>query len=494
MLKWKKLSKLCVLLLTLFLLVPFAYAEGQTATGSANGMGEVKVTLTVENGVVTAATVDTSEETPGFGFDIADTLAEQLIAVGSAEIDGVSGCTITSTAARAAAAQALSELGISTAESSLTPGIYSATAKGFAGEVTVFVEVDEESILNVTVAKCTDTPFNVQSKAVADVPARIVDAQSTMVDATSGATYTSSGIKAAVADCLAQAGNAQKFAVPVVKEALTPADDETVDVLVLGGGGSECMAALYAQNEDLKGEDTGLSVMLVEKQAYLGGSTMLSNGIILAAQPLGDPTLLNDEQMMADYIASMQNETGEVNEHLLEEVTRKGNTDLLTMQQLGMPLMTADSMQAPEAYNSLLSWTVVTHDYDDPSPDGWRQAGDGIGYWLERRLARTNVDVRLNTTADGLLVENGAVVGAEVHDLEHSYRVYAKKVIVACGSMIANEEMMNAFYPETEGCIYYTNGGNTGDGIRMVTEKFGVELVRGPLMIPYFRNGCTPRF
>lgn len=82
-----------------------------TYTGTATGMGEVKVELTLENGKITAATVDTSHETQGYGLDKGEELAKQLVEAQSADIDGISGCTVTSEAAKTAAAQALSAAG-----------------------------------------------------------------------------------------------------------------------------------------------------------------------------------------------------------------------------------------------------------------------------------------------------------------------------------------------------------------------------------------------
>lgn len=89
-----------------------ALAEAQTVSATATGMGTVKVELTVEDGQITAAVVDTSNETAGYGLEIADALAQQILSVQSAEIDGISGSTITSAAVRTATAQALAAAGV----------------------------------------------------------------------------------------------------------------------------------------------------------------------------------------------------------------------------------------------------------------------------------------------------------------------------------------------------------------------------------------------
>ena len=83
-------------------------AAGQYIPGTYEGTAEgisstVKVTMTFSDSAVTDVVVDTSGETASFGAAAADGLREQLLAAGSAEIDGVSGSTITSDAVMKAA-------------------------------------------------------------------------------------------------------------------------------------------------------------------------------------------------------------------------------------------------------------------------------------------------------------------------------------------------------------------------------------------------------
>ncbi len=86
-------------------------ASGATGTyipgtyeGTAEGISStVKVTMTFSESAVTDVVVDTSGETASYGAAAADELREQLMAAGSAEIDGVSGSTVTSNAVMKAA-------------------------------------------------------------------------------------------------------------------------------------------------------------------------------------------------------------------------------------------------------------------------------------------------------------------------------------------------------------------------------------------------------
>ena len=75
-----------------------------TYEGTAQGISStVKVTMTFSETAVTDVVVDTSGETASYGAAAADELRQQLLEAGSAEIDGVSGSTITSDAVMKAA-------------------------------------------------------------------------------------------------------------------------------------------------------------------------------------------------------------------------------------------------------------------------------------------------------------------------------------------------------------------------------------------------------
>ena len=84
--------------------------QAGTYTATAQGMGKVTVTITVDAaGVITACEIDASGETPGLGDKAAAKLAEKVLEVQSAELDGVSGASITSGAVKTALADCLGQ-------------------------------------------------------------------------------------------------------------------------------------------------------------------------------------------------------------------------------------------------------------------------------------------------------------------------------------------------------------------------------------------------
>ena len=77
------------------------YTPG-TYSATADGMGTVTVTATFDENSITEILLDVSGETPSIGQAAKDELISQVMAAQSAEIDGVSSATITSTAVKTA--------------------------------------------------------------------------------------------------------------------------------------------------------------------------------------------------------------------------------------------------------------------------------------------------------------------------------------------------------------------------------------------------------
>ena len=82
-----------------------------------------------------------------------------------------------------------------------TPGDYTATAKGYGGDVTVTMTFDANSITDVAIVGDSETS-GIGSNAVEQMPQQILDAQSAEVDGVSGATFTSTAVRTAAADCI----------------------------------------------------------------------------------------------------------------------------------------------------------------------------------------------------------------------------------------------------------------------------------------------------
>ena len=117
-------------------------------------------------------------------------------------------------------------------------GTYTATTLGRNGDVTVQVRILNNKIEDVKVLNWSET-HPVADLPKLKVPQDVVKYQSTNVNNVAGATLTTFAIKAAVQDCLKQAGlNPKDYAkaVPQPKKAGGKVEEKT-DVIVVGGGG-----------------------------------------------------------------------------------------------------------------------------------------------------------------------------------------------------------------------------------------------------------------
>lgn len=84
-------------------------------------------------------------------------------------------------------------------------GVYTGEAEGFRPGIKVSVEIKNNSIISIEVLEHNEVNSKYYQKAFDTIPQEILDNQTTDVDTTSGATFTSTGIINAVNDALKQA-------------------------------------------------------------------------------------------------------------------------------------------------------------------------------------------------------------------------------------------------------------------------------------------------
>ena len=104
-------------------------------TGTAKGMGDVSVTLTLTDNVITDCTAKGDEETPGIGSVVIEQFPGEVVEGNTINLDSISGATITSNAFVEAAKAALAEAG-------LNPDDYMAKADKTANGETVSYDAD----------------------------------------------------------------------------------------------------------------------------------------------------------------------------------------------------------------------------------------------------------------------------------------------------------------------------------------------------------------
>ena len=443
------------------------YIPGTYTASDFGFAGPVSVAVTVgENGGISEVTVDGPEETPDVGGEALEPLRGQILSAQSAQIDGVSGATMTSNGVKAAAAIALAEASgeeivsdIPTPEGDdlFVPGAYTGTAMGFGGEITVTATVSENEITDVQVEGDKETA-NIGSFAVDLLGDEILEAQTVNLDAISGATVSSNAVLRAASQALMASG-ADLSRLPQKEEGEEEITEEEMDceILIIGAGGAGMTAAINAAQADK-------DVILLEKMPYPGGNTTRATSGMNAAE-----THYQKEQGIEDTVEQFIEDTMEGG-HELNDI------DLVTVlaENSAAGIDWLDSIGAPLPKISAMGGSTYPRVH---APED----GSGVGAYLvtafRNQLEEQGVNVFYETKATELLTdEDEAVIGAKAEAYGVEYTIYARAVILATGGFGANEDMYTSYREDLEGVVTTNAPGATGDGIVMA-EAVGADLV-----------------
>ena len=280
------MKKLVALLLSLCLAFGMlAVASAETKTGAAQGFGsEVKVTVTVEDGKITAIDVDDSGETyPVAREDSVEKVIAAIIeANGTDGVDVNTGATFTCTAIVEAVNKALAEGGEEAAPAgdiAFTAGTYEATADGYNGVVTGEVTFSDTAVTDIKITGGMETA-HVGDVAFDIMIPEMIQANGSGVDSVSGATFSSRALRNIVNSAAEQAActNLDAFKANKVEHTAGDPVEVTADVVVVGAGGAGIAAAAQATQN-------GNTVLVIEKNAEVGGNTLVSGGQYQSVMP-----------------------------------------------------------------------------------------------------------------------------------------------------------------------------------------------------------------
>lgn len=450
-------------------------------TASAEGFGgPVVVTVTIADGAVSEVTVAGDDETATIGGAALDTLAEQIMAVGSAEIDGVAGATYTSTAAKDAAAscfaQANGEATPEPAEATvqMAPGTYTAEAYGFNAGWTdkVEVTVSETGITSIAFGESCGSSEPMISAAQTVLFPRIIENQSIAVDSVTGATATSSAVKTAVRDCLEQAlaaGGSEESAINAFMN--VPAKEGgsqeiTTQVLVVGLGGSGTFAALSAS-------ENGAQVLAIEKQGRYGGNTTFTDEF-MSINPERIKELYNNSEDFCDedalYASWLEYVEGDAKIEMVDLFFAEcGNAlDWLAVDHgIQFDFAPKRGFTAADVYNVKFQW----YPNEIGNNKGYIQANFDS---LVATVVENGGSYMLDTEAYAYITdESGAVIGVKAYNklTDTEYTIYADAVVEATGGFAGSPEMCqtylsNEYYPLQGTWKVYGQMGNDGKMIQ----------------------------
>ena len=159
------------------------------------------------------------------------------------------------------------------------PGTYEVTAQGHNGDIRLSVTFSDSCITDIQVVEQHETP-HIGDIVFDELIPRIIAANGTGVDVLTGATVSSRGLMAAVAKAanMAKVSDEKQFkAASLPKAEQTPVEG-TWDVVIVGAGGAGLAAAAEAAQQ-------GNTVLVIEKNAEIGGNTLVSGGIFQSVMP-----------------------------------------------------------------------------------------------------------------------------------------------------------------------------------------------------------------
>lgn len=350
--------------------------------------------------------------------------------------------------------------------SGLKDGVYTGSGVGRGGEIVSEVSIKGGRIADVRVVRHTETA-GVSDKAITEVPRRIVAGNSFNVDAVTGATLTSNGIRASVADAIESAdGNTEVFKTYVKTKYDTSAvpDTVTTDIVVIGGGAAGITAAVRAAGQ-------GAKVILIEKMPSIGGDTQLNAGTLIATGSRYQREVMGEKKDSASLAYR----------DILKAGKYKNDRTL--------------AMMTAQKAGGVVDWLI--DDLKIPYGPAATQYPD---HSASRQLGVTGRSVNFLKLMSGILADKGGTIMTDTRAQEfvtdaagkvtgvratladgRSVTFNARSVILASGGYGANFDLLPAKVKEG---LFYGLDSDSGDGLKM-GQKIGAGTINLNLVKQY---------
>jgi fumarate reductase flavoprotein subunit len=332
-------------------------------------------------------------------------------------------------------------------------GVFTGESKGKNGAIKVEVTIENQEIKDIKVVENHESEFT--KKVFEQLPKNIIEANSTDVDAISGATLTSNAITEAVKDAIKKSG------ITIVAKTASKGDnkveDTATDIVIIGAGGAGLTAAIEATLE-------GAKVIVVEKNSFMGGNTNYATGGMNAAGTKYQEAKGIKDSPELFYQDTMKGGHNLNDPELLKTLTEQSAEAVYWLESLGADLSKVSRSGGQSADR--------THTTKEGSP-----VGAHLMKVFEENVKKLGIDVRLNTKAIEILSEGNKANGILVENSQgQQYKINAKAVVVASGGFGASQEMVTKYKPELKDFGTTNHPGATGDAFKMV-EKLDVALV-----------------
>jgi fumarate reductase flavoprotein subunit len=220
-----------------------------------------------------------------------------------------------------------------------------------------------------------------------------------------------------------------------------------VPLLVIGAGAAGLCAGLAAK-------ESGLDVLIVERDAVPAGSTALSAGLIPAAGTRFQRAkgITDSPHLFATDIH--RKSKGEADPAVVDAVARSAGplVEWLTDRH-GLPFDVVDNFNYPG--HSVLRMHGLPSRTGRELIDRLRQAAEAIG-----------MVILTESVAEKLFVDSGGICGIEVLRRNTTpERIGCDALIFACDGFGGNPDLVHRFIPEMSDALYFGHPGNRGDAI-----------------------------
>ncbi|WP_026894984.1 flavocytochrome c [Clostridiisalibacter paucivorans] len=332
-------------------------------------------------------------------------------------------------------------------------GSFVGEAEGHNGKIKLNVTVENSEISKIDIVENSESEF---TKEVFDKLFKsIISKNSTEIDTVSGATVTSEAVVIAVNDAIEKAGIT--LTPKKVSEKDAEVKDVSTDIVVIGGGGAGLTAAIEAKENDA-------DVILVEKNAFVGGNTNLATGGLNAAETKYQSENGIEDSAELFFEDTMKGGKNKNNPELVKILTEKSAETVDWLTEKGVDL--TDVGVAGGASVERIH-----------RPTGGAAIGAHLVETLEKKAKELGVDIRVSTKAIEILNDEGKATGIKVEDENgNPYNINAKAVIIATGGFGADQEKVVEFKPELKGFGTTNAPVATGDALNLV-KSFNAELV-----------------
>lgn len=329
-------------------------------------------------------------------------------------------------------------------------GEYHVMAHGHNSELPMIVTFSDSEITSIKIDSAGESA-GLSDLVFEKMLSQIIDFQTLNVDAVSGASSTSQGVIDGVSEAVLQASSQDNVDVLKARQKPTIARstevvEETVDLVVVGGGAAGISAALRA-------DEMGLKVTLIEKLSFIGGAISVSGGNqVVMGSKLQKEAGVTDDTAQLMYDDFMENGNHKNVPELLELLANNvGQATDWVHDYIGV-------QYDPDLH--------ILAEYQKDRELAYAQGGHGFADTVRSKMAASNVNLLLQTKAEKLSHDgNGNVTGlVAVEESGKTHRIHSKGVILTTGGYGNNKALLS---DDLKDVLFYGTSSSMGEGLMM---------------------------